>query len=244
MPAPTGGRLAAPAIIERGGTSLGIVGVTDHPPDFAAGRDRPGVAYADLRHGVPHWLIHGVAELRTDVVVATAHWGPNMVPAPVAHVSAAAADLRRAGATLVAGHSAHVFHGVDDAVLYDLGDFIDDYAVHPVLRNDRGLFFLATVDDGQVVRIEAVPLALDFCQTAPGRPGRGPVDRRSLPASLRSVRHRGRRAGRPPGHRATWLAFGPTREIGSSSTTTRVGEPRVAPARMTPLTEQYGSGTP
>jgi poly-gamma-glutamate synthesis protein (capsule biosynthesis protein) len=155
----------APAIIERGGTSLGIVGVTDHPPDFAASRDRPGVAYADLRHGVPHWLIHRVAELRTDVVVATAHWGPNMVPAPVAHVRAAAADLRRAGAMLVAGHSAHVFHGVDDAVLYDLGDFIDDYAVHPVLRNDRGLFFLVTLDDGHAVRVEAVPLALDFCQT-------------------------------------------------------------------------------
>jgi len=106
-----------------------------------------------------------------------------MVPAPVAHVRAAAADLRRAGATLVAGHSAHVFHGVDDAVLYDLGDFIDDYAVHPVLRNDRGLFFLATVDDGQVVRIEAVPLALDFCQT-----------RRADPDEARWIADRFRRA--------------------------------------------------
>ena len=47
--------------------------------------------------------------------------------------------MRAAGATLVAGHSAHVFHGVADRVIYDLGDFIDDYATDPALRNDLGL---------------------------------------------------------------------------------------------------------
>ena len=35
--------------------------------------------------------------------------------------------LRRAGASLVVGHSAHVFHGIADRVLFDLGDFVDDY---------------------------------------------------------------------------------------------------------------------
>jgi poly-gamma-glutamate synthesis protein (capsule biosynthesis protein) len=88
-----------------------------------------------------------------------------MVPVPVDHVRAAAPALREAGATLVAGHSAHVFHGVDDGVLYDLGDFIDDYVTDPVLRNDWGLLFLVTIDGRHVVRVEAVPLALDFCRT-------------------------------------------------------------------------------
>src|SRR5690606_33492515 len=78
---------------------------------------------------------------------------------------AAAAALRAAGATLVAGHSAHVFHGVDDGVLYDLGDFVDDYAVHPDLRNDLGLLFLVTFDGARPVELEAVPLALDVCFT-------------------------------------------------------------------------------
>jgi poly-gamma-glutamate synthesis protein (capsule biosynthesis protein) len=154
-----------PAIIERGGLRLGIVGVTDHPRDFAAEPDRPGVAYADLRRGVPGWLTNRIADLDADVVVVTPHWGPNMVPAPVEHVRKAAIALREAGATIVAGHSAHVFHGVDDAVLYDIGDFIDDYATDPVLRNDRGLLFLVTINDHHIVRIEAVPLALDFCRT-------------------------------------------------------------------------------
>jgi hypothetical protein len=34
--------------------------------------------------------------------------------------------LLEGGATLFAGRSAHVFHGLDRRVLYDLGDFLDD----------------------------------------------------------------------------------------------------------------------
>jgi poly-gamma-glutamate synthesis protein (capsule biosynthesis protein) len=85
-----------------------------------------------------------------------------MTFAPVAHVRRAAAQLRRAGATLVAGTSAHVPHGAADGVLYDLGDFLDDYAVHALLRNDLGLLFLVPLTRPQA---EAVPLALDFCHT-------------------------------------------------------------------------------
>jgi len=68
--------------------------------------------------------------------------------------------LRDAGAALVAGHSAHVFHGVGDRILYDLGDFLDDSAVDRLLRNDLGLLFLVTLDGGRPVRLEAVPLRL------------------------------------------------------------------------------------
>ena len=61
------------------------------------------------------------------------------------------------GATLVAGHSAHVPHGVAGRVLYDLGDFLDDYRVDPRLRNDLGLLFLVTLDGRGPVRLEALP---------------------------------------------------------------------------------------
>jgi hypothetical protein len=50
-------------------------------------------------------------------------------------------------------------------VLYDLGDFLDDYAVDPRLRNDLGLLFLVTIDADGPVALEAVPLKLDFCHT-------------------------------------------------------------------------------
>ena len=156
-----------PVVLPAGELRIGIQGVTDHPADFAAGPDRPGVAYADLRRGVPSWLTQGVRALRerAEVVLVTPQWGPNMVPAPVPHVRAAGHILVEAGATLVAGHSAHVVHGIAGPVLYDIGDFLDDYAVHPKLRNDLGLLFLVTVDADGPVHAEAVPLALEFCHT-------------------------------------------------------------------------------
>lgn len=162
----------APAVLEAAGTSVGVVGLTDHPFDFAAGPDRPGVAYADLHRSVPRWPLDAVGDLvdrGVDNVLVTPHWGPNMVPSPVGHVRRAAEAFVGAGAGLVAGHSAHVFHGVDlcdeSVVLYDIGDFLDDYATDPVLRNDRGLLFLVTIEAGRVDRIEAVPLGLDYCRT-------------------------------------------------------------------------------
>jgi poly-gamma-glutamate synthesis protein (capsule biosynthesis protein) len=154
-----------PAILECGGCRVGVIGVTDHPRDFAAAPDRPGVAFADLREGVPHWLVSLIEGLDAGVVVVSPHWGPNMVSEPVAHVRKAAVAFRDAGATLVAGHSAHVFHAVGDRVLYDLGDFIDDYATDTALRNDLGLLFLVSFENATPTRLEAVPLALDFCHT-------------------------------------------------------------------------------
>jgi hypothetical protein len=88
-----------------------------------------------------------------------------MTSAPVGHVRRAAAALVDAGATLVAGHSAHVPHGVAGPVLSDLGDFLDDYRTDRRLRNDLGLLFLVTLDAHGPVRLEAVPLKLEFSHT-------------------------------------------------------------------------------
>jgi poly-gamma-glutamate synthesis protein (capsule biosynthesis protein) len=54
---------------------------------------------------------------------------------------------------------------VDGPVLFDLGDFLDDYAVDPVLRNDLGLLWFVDVDEDGPVRLEALPLKLDYCFT-------------------------------------------------------------------------------
>jgi poly-gamma-glutamate capsule biosynthesis protein CapA/YwtB (metallophosphatase superfamily) len=155
----------APAVLDANGFRLGVVGLTDHPADYAAGPNRPGVAYADLRAELPVWVEDAIRSTNADAVLVTLHWGPNMSPEPVSHVRRAARAVSGAGATLVAGHSAHVFQGVADRVLFDLGDFIDDYAVDAVLRNDLGLLWLVTMDGAGPIRLEAVPLALDYCHT-------------------------------------------------------------------------------
>jgi poly-gamma-glutamate synthesis protein (capsule biosynthesis protein) len=154
-----------PAVLEAGGSRLGVIAMADHPADYAAAPARPGVAYADLgRRDLPDWLPEAIGGLDADAILVSPHWGPNMLAEPVAHVRAAARALLEAGATLIAGHSAHVFHGLDRRILYDLGDFLDDYAVDPKLRNDLGLLFLVDLDGD---KIEAIPLKLEFAHTRP-----------------------------------------------------------------------------
>jgi poly-gamma-glutamate capsule biosynthesis protein CapA/YwtB (metallophosphatase superfamily) len=152
-------------VTARSGFRIAVVGVTDHPADYAAGPAKPGVAYADLRSGVPAWLERAVEGIDADAVLVTPHWGPNMAASPLPYVRAAAAALLGAGATLVAGHSAHVFQGVEGRVLYDLGDFLDDYRVDPELRNDLGILVLVTLDERGPRRLEALPLALRYSRT-------------------------------------------------------------------------------
>ncbi|HLU52595.1 MAG TPA: CapA family protein [Acidimicrobiia bacterium] len=150
--------------LEAAGSRLRVVAFADHPADFAAGHDTPGIAYVDLLRGVGDWIRGAVSE-SPDPVLVTPHWGPNMTESPVPSVRRAARDLRDAGATLVAGHSAHVFHGVAERIIYDMGDFVDDYAVDPILRNDLGLVFLVDLTPSGPERIEAIPITLDFCHT-------------------------------------------------------------------------------
>jgi poly-gamma-glutamate synthesis protein (capsule biosynthesis protein) len=154
------------AVLEHAGLRLSVIGVTDHRP-FAAGRRTPGVAYADLGAGLDRWLADAVRDGAgaTDAVLVTPHWGPNATTEPRPSLRRAARDLLGAGATLIAGHSAHVFHGVEGRVLYDLGDFLDDYRVHLQLRNDLGLFWFVDLEAGRPRRLEAVPIDLQFCRT-------------------------------------------------------------------------------
>lgn len=152
--------------IESGGGEITVLGVTDHPADYAATERSPGVAFADLRRGVPEWLTDSIASAGDTALVVLVHWGPNMNPEPLDYVRSAASRFAHAGAALIAGHSAHVFQRVGPRVLYDLGDFIDDYATDLVLRNDLGLLWLVDLEGGNPLGLEAVPLKLDYCHTA------------------------------------------------------------------------------
>jgi poly-gamma-glutamate capsule biosynthesis protein CapA/YwtB (metallophosphatase superfamily) len=140
-------RARAPVVL--GG--LTVVAFTDHPSEYAATPDHPGVAF-----GLPDALP------QAEPLLVLPHWGPNMTIEPTRSVRRMAKQLLRKGATLIAGHSAHVFHGVAPRVLYDLGDFLDDYRVDPRLRNDLGLLFVIDLDGD---RLEAVPLKLEFAHT-------------------------------------------------------------------------------
>jgi poly-gamma-glutamate capsule biosynthesis protein CapA/YwtB (metallophosphatase superfamily) len=157
------------AVLPVGDFRLALLAVTDHPEEYGAGENSPGVAFADLRAGLPDWVRAELARLRgeANLVVAFPHWGPNMTSEPAGWQRARARELVAAGADLVAGHSAHVFHGVEwidgRAVLYDLGGALDDYAVDRRLRNDLGIVALWR-PEGEP-RLELVGLELRYCET-------------------------------------------------------------------------------
>lgn len=153
-----------PATVTVDGREISLVSVTDDPVEYAATAERAGVARVDPTDMVPDWLAATIRS-RSDAgsfVLVSPHWGPNMTEGPLRRVQRAAGDLLDAGASLVAGHSAHAFHGVAGRVLFDLGDFLDDYAVGP-LRNDLSLLWLVTIDDTGASGLEAVPLRLTYC---------------------------------------------------------------------------------
>jgi poly-gamma-glutamate capsule biosynthesis protein CapA/YwtB (metallophosphatase superfamily) len=155
-----------PVVLQGGGLRVRVVAAADHPSDYAAVPDQPGIAFADLHHGIPAWLRERSSPgPDADVVIVAPHWGPNMRAQPVPHVRHAAAALEEAGATLVAGHSAHVPQGPRGRVLFDLGDFVDDYAVDRALRNDLGLLWMVTLDAAGPLRVEGVPVKLEFTHT-------------------------------------------------------------------------------
>lgn len=57
-------RARRPVVLEADG--FGVVGVTDHPAEYAATSATPGVAFAALDRGVPEWLLEEVSGLQAD----------------------------------------------------------------------------------------------------------------------------------------------------------------------------------
>jgi hypothetical protein len=157
------------SVVSAGSRRLGLLAVTDSPVEYAAAPHSPGVAYAQLRAELPAWVSSELARLRgeADLVMAFPHWGDNMTTTPAPWQRKRAVELIAADADLVAGHSAHVFHGIERVdrrlVLYDLGDALDDYAVDARRRNDLGI--LALWRPHSDPELELIGLELGFCET-------------------------------------------------------------------------------
>jgi poly-gamma-glutamate capsule biosynthesis protein CapA/YwtB (metallophosphatase superfamily) len=141
-----------PAIVSHGESRLGMIACTDNEPGWEASERIPGTCYVpidldDRRARRLLGLVGAVAE-QVDCLLVSLHWGPNWGYRPPPEHVAFAHALVEAGADIVAGHSAHIFRGIEiyrgKPILYSAGDFIDDYAVDELERNDES--FLFTVD--------------------------------------------------------------------------------------------------
>ena len=169
---------AAPALLEAGGNSpcrVALLSYTDNEPDFAATDHHPGTNYlpVSLNDETFSGIAGSIAQARklgADLVVFSNHWGANFVERPSHEFRQFARRVIELGADIYHGHSAHICQGIEiyrgKPILYDCGNFIDDYAVDPYLRNDRSCLFKLIFECGKLIRIELLPVSLSVARVA------------------------------------------------------------------------------
>ena len=153
----------APYKFQIKGVKFALFGFTDNEPSWKATADKPGTNYISVGDEQAIDDIKAISP-EVDVTIVTLHWGPNMREYPSANFIDYAHRLVDAGADIIAGHSAHILQGIEvyksKLIIYDMGDFIDDYMIDRGLRNDLAAFFSVTIKDKKVVSLNIYPTVI------------------------------------------------------------------------------------
>lgn len=165
---------AQPALLEGpGGFRVAVLAFADFPPEWAAGPVSPGLNYLDpLAPGATGQIAEAIGRAwpLADALVVSFHWGHNWISRPSAEFRSFAHATIDAGATLFWGHSAHLVQGVElwhgKPILYDTGNFIDDYRRHGKERNDLSALFFVDLSDSTVTLL---PIRIQDCQARPAK---------------------------------------------------------------------------
>lgn len=156
-----------PEIIELEDLKIGIIGCSDNEPTWAAQENRPGIFYFSTKSADE--LLGLVDDVRpsVDLLFVSLHWGPNMQERPSGEFITFAHNLVDRGVDVLHGHSAHVFQPIEcingSVILYDTGDFIDDYAIDPLLRNDETFLYHLEVADKKLNKLSLLPAVITDC---------------------------------------------------------------------------------
>jgi poly-gamma-glutamate synthesis protein (capsule biosynthesis protein) len=117
-----------------------------------------------------HHLFEVVRLTKAEVscLIVSAHWGPNWGYAPPPEHQEFAHALIDSGADILFGHSGHVVRGVEvyhnRPIIYCAGDFIDDYAVDPMERNDQSFLFIVELHETMPSRLLLYPTIISHYQ--------------------------------------------------------------------------------
>lgn len=160
-----GAQASRPCICNHDGKSIAMFAFTDNEPDWEAQADTPGIYYIpiDLEDARAQQLFQNIQVLKphVDYLIVSTHWGPNWGYSPPREHIPFAHALIDAGADLVFGHSGHIFRGVESykrrPIIYCAGDFIDDYAVDEIERNDESMIFCLELCQGNEIIIDLYP---------------------------------------------------------------------------------------
>ncbi len=161
-----------PAIENGEKNLLGMIAFTDNNPDWEAKESSPGIFYVPINLEDPRaknlFRLVKKTKKRVGILIVSAHWGPNWgYEPPKEHINFAHA-LIDAGADIIYGHSPHVFRGIEiykgKPILYSTGNFIDDYGIDEIERNDQSFIFIVEVDPPGFHKITLYPTMIRNCQ--------------------------------------------------------------------------------
>lgn len=139
---------------------VGIVSLTDNQSEWEARENYPGINYIPINlsssnkayyHDRLRYCIENARSV-SDIVIVASHVGPHFRKVPSSEYSDFAHSILDLGADIYWGHSNHMAQGIEiyndkKLIMYDCGDFIDDYAVDSDYRNDLSFIFLLHLDD-------------------------------------------------------------------------------------------------
>ena len=150
---------------------LGVIGFTDNEERWKAGSASIGTNFIDIGSRTDRrYALDLIRQLRpqVDTLVVSIHWGYNLQEKPSSLFVNFAHAMLESGADIIHGHSAHNFQAIErnknKLIMYDTGDFVDDYMVDADLRNDHSFFYIVKVSKQGVEQIELVPVLIDNCQ--------------------------------------------------------------------------------
>lgn len=171
-----------PALVERNGVTVAFLSYSRvHPLQFWAGRKKAGTAPADEAEVIADVI---AAKKQASIVVASFHWGAELMDRPKEYQMRLAHAAIDAGADLVLGHHPHVLQGLElykgKLIAYSLGNFAFGSGSR---KCTESVILLADFAGGELEAVRAIPLCVDnhrvFYQPTPvaGSEGRKVLDR-------------------------------------------------------------------
>ena len=136
---------------------IAVISLTDNEPGWEAKGDSAGINYIPISMDPEEYyyrLKSCIEEARreSDLLIVSSHVGPHFRETPSTEYVNFAHKIIDFGADIYWGHSNHMPQGIEiykpnnnknnKIILYDSGDFIDDYAIDSYYRNDLSFIFI------------------------------------------------------------------------------------------------------
>jgi poly-gamma-glutamate capsule biosynthesis protein CapA/YwtB (metallophosphatase superfamily) len=153
-----------PTLVEIKGIKIAILYYTGVGLSFKAGRDKAGynpMEYTN-RNQYINRLSKDLKRVRENnhLVILSIHWGKNFTMDTTQEQIDFAHDALDMGVDILFGHGAHHFHGIEiykgKPILYDMGDFLNDYSVRDDFANLTFIFKLF-IKGNSVNHIKLIP---------------------------------------------------------------------------------------